>query len=280
MSDKLREDKEKINAYIKSLEESNRKLKLAQDELIRSEKLASVGRPSAGIAHEIGNPIGIILGYLSILRQQISETPEANESLNRLEKEVMRIDTIIRELLSFSRPSKIGFQQIQPNAVIQEATSIISHQKEFRNITLHLNLDESLPTIMADERLLQQVLINLFINAMDSMPNGGILSVSSECRKLTNYGPLDHSPANDGITILVRDNGSGIAQKDIQKIFDPFFTTKSPGKGTGLGLAVSYRIIESLGGIITVLSAPGKGTTFTIILPKSQEKRDAVKKTA
>jgi signal transduction histidine kinase len=280
MSDKLREDKDKINAYINSLEETNSKLKLAQDEVIRSEKLASVGRLAAGVAHEIGNPIGIILGYIEILRQQMNKTPDNKESLERLEEEVMRIDTIIRELLSFSRPSKIRFQPIQANEVIQETTSIISHQQGFRDINLHLNLEESLPTIMADEQLLQQVLINLFLNAMDAMPEGGTLTVSSEYKKLNNYGLLDYSLPKDGITILVEDNGTGIAQQEIHKIFDPFFTTKSPGKGTGLGLAVSHRIIESLGGTITVQSIPGKGTIFTIILPATQEKQSTISKTA
>ena len=193
MSDKLREDKDEIDDYVKSLEESNRQLQLAQDQVIRSEKLSSVGRLAAGVAHEIGNPIGIILGYIEILRQQISELPENNEPLERLETEVMRIDTIIRELLSFSRPSTVNLQPIQVNAVIQEATTIISHQKGFHGIKLKLTLDTSLPTIMADERLLQQVFINLFINAMDAMPEGGELSVSSEYRSLSNHGPLDYT---------------------------------------------------------------------------------------
>ena len=280
MSVKLREDKEKINAYIKSLEESNRKLKLAQDEVIRSEKLASVGRLAAGVAHEIGNPIGIILGYIEILRQDISKTEIESESLIRLEKEVMRIDSIIRELLSFSRPNTISLQPIQANTVIKEAASMITHQKGFRGIHLKLNLDSSLPLIMGDEGFFQQVLINLFINAMDAMPDGGTLSVKSEYRTASNHGPLDCTLPKDGITIQVSDTGSGINHENLNKIFDPFFTTKNPGKGTGLGLSVCHRIVESLGGIITVQSFSGKGTTFTIILPTTQEKQNTIKKTA
>lgn len=280
MSEKLREDKEKISRYIQSLEESNRKLTAAQDEVIRSEKLASVGRLAAGVAHEIGNPIGIILGYIEILRQEISNAESHSESLGRLEREVMRIDTIIRELLSFSRPNKISLQPILANDVIKEATSIITHQRGFRGINMELKLDKSIPSIMCDEGFLKQVLINLFINAMDAMPNGGILSVSSEYRTMSNHGPLDYTMATDAITIMVSDTGPGIDEKNITKIFDPFFTTKSPGKGTGLGLAVSHRIIESLGGIISVQSLPGKGTTFTILLPKTQEKQNVIGKTA
>ncbi len=280
MSDKLREDKDAIDNYVKSLEESNRQLQLAQDQVIRSEKLSSVGRLAAGVAHEIGNPIGIILGYVEILRQQISDGPDTNEPLERLEKEVMRIDSIIRELLTFSRPSTLHLQPIQVNSVIQEATTIISHQKGFQNIKLKLSLEESLPVIMADERLLQQVFINLFINAMDAMGDGGELSVSSEYRSVSNHGPLDYTLPHDGVTIMVSDSGVGIDQKHLEKIFDPFYTTKSPGKGTGLGLSVCHRIIESLGGVIRVQSIPGKGTTVTIMLPVSQESYTSVKHSA
>lgn len=280
MSNKLREDKEQIDNYIHSLQETNSKLKLAQDEVIRSEKLSSVGRLAAGVAHEIGNPIGIILGYIEILRQQRDESVGNAEALNRLETEVLRIDSIIRELLSFSRPSTVSLQPIQVNTLIQEATSLISHQKEFRAIKLELTLEKVLPIIMADERLLQQVLVNLFINAMDAMPDGGKLMVSSEHRTVSNHGPLDYTIPEEGITIMVRDTGAGINPEHINKIFDPFYTTKSPGKGTGLGLSVCHRIIESLGGVITVQSIPGEGTTFAIILPASQEHYSNIKHSA
>ena len=122
---------------------------------------------------------------------------------------------------------------------------------------MKLGLEESLPVIMADERLLQQVFINLFINAMDAMGDGGELSVSSEYRSMSNHGPLDYTLPHDGVTIMVSDSGVGIDQKHLEKIFDPFYTTKSPGKGTGLGLSVCHRIIESLGGVIRVQSMPG-----------------------
>ena len=218
----MREDKDKIDTYVKSLEESNRQLKQAQDEVIRSEKLSSVGRLAAGVAHEIGNPIGIILGYIEILRQQINENPENSGPLERLEKEVMRIDTIIRELLSFSRPSSVSLQPVQANEVIQEATTIISHQKGFRRIKLRLNLDKSLPTIMADERLLQQVLINLLINAMDAMPEGGELVCILRVPQYANHGPLDYTLPDDGITILVKDSGVGIDRSILIKFSTHF----------------------------------------------------------
>ncbi|MCK5422671.1 MAG: HAMP domain-containing protein, partial [Deltaproteobacteria bacterium] len=172
MSHKLEEDKKQIEQYITSLEDSNKKLKKAQDEVLRSEKLASVGKLAAGIAHEIGNPIGIIIGYVEILRQNTSPKEENLDMLKRVENEIMRIDKIIRELLGFSHPSKAALHPIQLNPLIEEAASLISHQKAFHDIELDLRLQDGLPFITADEQQFQQVMINLFINAMDAMQGG------------------------------------------------------------------------------------------------------------
>lgn len=266
MADRLREDKKQIEQYVQSLEESNRQLKMAQDEVLRSEKLASIGKLAAGVAHEIGNPIGIILGYIEVLHHNINQQEENFDTLKRIENEIMRIDKIIRELLSFSHPSKVSLHPIQVNPLIEETALLISHQKAFRSIELELKLQESLPLIMADEQQFQQVMINLFINAMDAMPNGGKLTIISEQQSdVTN---LSHTPSNpSGIKITIRDTGIGIKKEDLNRIFDPFYTTKDPGKGTGLGLSVCLRIIESFGGTISVVSSSGKGTKFTTILP-------------
>lgn len=270
MADKLREDRKQIEQYIQSLEESNRQLKKAQDEVLRSEKLASVGKLAAGVAHEIGNPIGIILGYIEILRHNMNQQEEDRDTdrdtLKRIEKEIMRIDKTIRELLSFSRPRKVSLHPIQVNLLIEEASSLISHQKAFRSIELELKLQEKLPLIMGDEQQFQQVMINLFINAMDAMPKGGRLTITSE--QQSNAKNLPHITSKlSNVRITTRDTGTGIKREHLKRIFDPFYTTKDPGKGTGLGLSVSLRIVESFGGIISVDSSPGKGTMFTIILP-------------
>jgi signal transduction histidine kinase len=259
MADKLREDRKQIEQYIHSLEKTNRQLKEAQDEVLRSEKLASVGKLAAGVAHEIGNPIGIILGYTEILRHNMNQQEENLDTLKRMENEIMRIDKIIRELLSFSRPSKTTLHSIQTNSLIEETVSLISHQKAFHAIELELKLQERLPPIMGDEQQFQQVMINLFINAMDAMPQGGKLTITTE--------PYSDGYNPSGVRMIIRDTGVGIEKEHLNKIFDPFYTTKSPGKGTGLGLSVSLRIIESFGGKISVESSPEKGTTFTIILP-------------
>lgn len=270
MADRLREDRKRIEQYIQSLEESNRQLKKAQDEVLRSEKLASLGKLAAGVAHEIGNPIGIILGYIEVLRHHINQQEENSDTLKRIENEIMRIDKIIRELLCFSHPSKVSLHPTQVNSLIEEAASLISHQKAFHSIELELKLEENLPLIMTDQQQFQQVMINLLINAMDAMPNGGRLTITSE--QSSDAKNLSHTFSNQtGVKVTVRDTGIGIKREHLNSIFDPFYTTKEPGKGTGLGLSVCLRIIESFGGTISVESSPGKGTTFTIILPAHLE---------
>jgi signal transduction histidine kinase len=266
MADKLREDRNQIEQHIQSLEESNKQLKKTQNELLRSEKLASVGKLAAGVAHEIGNPIGIILGYIDILRNNMNQQEENCDTLKRIENEITRIDKIIRELLSFSRPRKVSLHPILVNPLIEEAASLISHQKSFHSIELELKLQEGLPLIMGDEQQFQQVMINLLINAMDAMPEGGSLIVNSEHYSDTEDSPHTSS-RQSSVKITIRDTGVGILGKNINEIFDPFFTTKDPGKGTGLGLSVSLRIIESFGGKISVESSPGEGTEFTIKIP-------------
>jgi len=266
MVDKLREDRNQIEQYVQSLEESNKQLKKAQDEVLRSEKLASVGKLAAGVAHEIGNPIGIILGYIDILRNNMNQQEDNYDTLKRVENEIMRIDKIIRELLCFSRPRKASLHPIHVNSLIEEATSLISHQKSFQFIELELELQEGLPFIMGDEQQFQQVMINLLINAMNAMPEGGRLIINSE-RYSDVEDPSHTSPNQSGVKITIKDTVIGIPGGNINEIFDPFFTTKDPGKGTGLGLSVSLRIIESFGGKISVESSPGEGTEFTIKIP-------------
>jgi two-component system NtrC family sensor kinase len=269
MSEKLREYKQAIDNYIQSLKESNRELRRAQEELIRSEKLSSVGRLAAGIAHEIGNPIGIILGYLEILRRSLSRTDENADALGRVESEVMRIDRIIRELLSFARPSPVNLHPVVVNTVVEEAIALISHQKEIRAISVEKRLDGSLPPVMADESQLKQVMINLFINAMDAMQRGGKLTVATGQTNGPAPAPGSTVPRS-AVSISVSDTGTGIDPESLKNIFDPFFTTKSPGKGNGLGLSVCLRIIEIFAGTIAVKSSPGAGSTFTISLPVLQ----------
>ncbi|NWF91952.1 MAG: HAMP domain-containing protein [Syntrophaceae bacterium] len=300
MIERLREKQESIESYLKSLELANKKLKEAQEELIRTEKLASIGRFAAGVAHEVGNPLGAILGYTSILEKEGVKPEEAKDYLRRIEKEIERINRIVRELLDFSRPSKSEIQEIEVNKVIENTLSLLSYQKNFKNIKTDLDLQTDLPRIKGDESQLSQVFINIILNAVDAMPEGGALRIrtedivvedlleeelqqfyprrrkddplDSDYSRLRKPDPLSailskFSKGERLVKIRISDTGTGIPQENLERIFDPFFTTKDPDKGTGLGLSICLRIVESMGGRIRVESEVGKGSTFEIYLP-------------
>ncbi len=298
MTRRLRESQRNVHEYVRSLEAANERLQQTQMELIRSEKLASIGRFASGVAHEVGNPLGAILGYTSILQKSMAEGSEESEYMKRIEVEIQRINRIIRELLDFSRPSVVEVKEVDLNRVIENCLSLLSYQKSFKNITPELELKRDLPAVQADEPQIQQVFVNLIINAVDSMPDGGKLTLKTEDYVLQ-QGPKANNggrrrrkddPADSDYTHLRRsempgdpfpsfgkggnvvsasitDTGCGIHPDDLGKIFDPFFTTKDPDKGTGLGLSISLRILENFGGKLEVESQLGKGSTFRILLP-------------
>jgi signal transduction histidine kinase len=270
MTERLREGKEALEANIKSLEAAHEELKRAQDEVIGAEKMATVGRLAAGIAHEIGNPLGAILGYVDILQKGIGSGDEA-EYLRRIETEIQRINRIVRGLLDYARPGEFKVEEADVNDVIMSSLDLVSAQKGFERIEIRKDLGE-VPRVNADTHQLQQVLINLFINASDVMPEGGHLTVESRVRKGTVESGLSLKKSGDWVEILVTDTGSGMSEDEVKRIFDPFYTTKEPGKGTGLGLAICQRIIESFGGGIEVESRKGKGSTFKILLPLGKMK--------
>jgi signal transduction histidine kinase len=300
MIEKLKENRESLENYLESLESTNEQLKQAQEELIRTEKLASIGRFAAGVAHEVGNPLGAILGYTSILRKEGIGRQESEDYMNRIEKEIERINKIVRELLDFARPSKFEIREVEINKIIESTLSLLSYQKNFKNIQTQLDLQWDLPLIKGDESQLSQVFINIILNAIDAMPTGGILQIQTQ-RHVIEYLYADRSqriyaprrrsdptesdyshlrkyhPFSTGLTqfskgerlvrVRITDTGSGIKKEDLENIFDPFFTTKAPDKGTGLGLSISLKIVESLGGEIRVESEVGKGTTFEVYFP-------------
>jgi len=305
MASRLREDRAKMEEYIRSLERVNRELRKAQDEVIRSEKLASIGRLAAGVAHEIGNPTGAILGYLDLLSSGGLPKDEEKEVLKRSGSEAERIRRIVRELLDFSRPSPGGEEDVDINEVISNTLSLLYHQKKiWEQIQVVTEFQVDLPKWKGDPHQIQQVMINLFLNAADAMTLSNPSRVGGE-RKLrittrilaaeeaAEFGELlsrrrkEDPPAKDYsslrtkraqaaplpdeplslMQIEVEDTGPGIPREEIGKIFDPFYTTKPPGEGTGLGLAICLRILDSYGGRIRVKSELGKGTTFTLLLP-------------
>lgn len=267
---RLEENKKELRDHIASLEKANRELRQAQDEIIRSEKLASVGRLAAGVAHEIGNPIGIILGYLDLLHSRDTGDEERKDFLSRIESEITRINRIIRELLDFSRPSSGELTRTHVHEALQNTVSMLEPQPMMEELTTRLDLTALNDLVMADPNRLQQVFLNIIMNSADALSEAGgkdggkRLTIRSENR-------------NGHIRLTFSDNGPGIPQDELTRIFDPFYTTKEPGKGTGLGLSVSYRIVESLGGTIKAESVVGQGTTIMVLLPLVKEKKNEKK---
>jgi two-component system NtrC family sensor kinase len=267
---RLEENKKELRDHIASLEKANKELRQAQDEIIRSEKLASVGRLAAGVAHEIGNPIGIILGYLDLLNSRGITEEERSDFLSRIESEITRINGIIKELLDFSRPSSGELTRTHVHAALQNTVSMLEPQPMMEDITTRLELTAFHDVVLADPNRLQQVFLNIIMNSADALSGAGAreggkrLTIKSENR-------------DDHIRLTFSDNGPGIPQHELTRIFDPFYTTKEPGKGTGLGLSVCYRIIESLGGTIKAESVVGQGTTIIVIVPLVNEKKNKTK---
>ena len=274
MLKRLAENKERLEAHIRSLEAANLELKQAREEVLRSEKLSSLGRLAAGVAHEVGNPMGAILGYTNLLTDHVADNAEAMDYLRRIEKDVTRINTIVRELLDFSRPSPSEPAPLDVNVLVTESTSFLARQGLMASVKIETQLEKDVGMVWTDADQLKQVLINLMLNACDSMEEGGALTVASRrVSRVTERAGSDQHPI-EFIQISVSDTGKGIAASELNKIFDPFYSTKPPGKGTGLGLAISLRIIETFGGSIQVESTEGRGSTFTVELPLWEPNHD------
>jgi two-component system NtrC family sensor kinase len=255
--DELGELEMAFNSMALALKERDEELRnQTQRQLMRSEKMAALGRMAAGIAHEINNPLTGVLMYGHLLRDELPEGCQNWEDAEIIVKETTRCRELIRDLLDFSRETIPHKEIADINEVINKTISIIEKHVYFEKVEIIKELSEVLPEIMIDINQFEQVLINLALNAAESMSDGGKLILRSMA---------DLEKTN--VIIKVIDTGSGIPEENIDKIFDPFFTTKEVGKGTGLGLAVTYGIIQRHGGQISVESQIGSGTTFTITLP-------------
>lgn len=275
---------ERLEEEIKSLERVNLELTGAQEELLRSSTLAAVGRLAAGIAHEIGNPLGAVHGYLDILSKGLPDKEEEKEVIERASKEVSRIDLIVREFLEIARPSKRPSGPVDANCLLEDTVSTLGLHRDFTGVETKLTLAEGLPEVAIDEGKLRQVFMNLLLNAAQSMSGNNsvktvLISTSVEkravgqgLRRRKDDPPVNgrHSIDREFVVIRFTDNGSGVAERDASKIFDPFFTTKDVGKGTGLGLFISQSIIKTYGGGISFESGEGTGSTFTVILPSGR----------
>ncbi len=264
MSSQIQEAHDEINAWNRTLEErveqKTRELSGAQEEMLRVERMASIGKLAAVVAHEINNPLAGILTYSKLLKKRLSREHEPNAEnismLDLMESESRRCGEIVKNLMTFARPTSVNMEPSDLNAVIDRCVRLVQHQLTLKAVELHLALYKDLPAVRCDPGQIEQVILALVMNAIDALPNGGNLSLVS--RKLSNL---------EAVQIEVRDDGIGMPREVIAKMFEPFFTTKEHGRGLGLGLAISRNIVDRHGGRIEVASEPGHGTTFTITLP-------------
>jgi two-component system, NtrC family, sensor kinase len=297
MAERLLEDQWQLTENIRSLDETNRLLTEARDAMIRAEKMASVGRLGAGIAHEVGNPLGAILGYLSLLKR--GADARRAELFAAAEGEANRIDRIIRGLLDFARPRETVTQPTDVNRVIVDTLDLLRTQGHLGQIEVELELSAEAAVVNGDPYQLQQVFVNLLVNAGDALEHtpSAHLTLATMRRAVRDAPP--HQPARrrddppgidyshrrrlaamprwpvgdpesdsgDVVEIMVIDNGPGLPPELIDQIFEPFVTTKEPGKGTGLGLALCARLVESMGGMIHADNAADGGAVFRVTLP-------------
>jgi two-component system sensor histidine kinase HydH len=241
------------------LDESHRKLKeqtdilfQTEEQLRRADRLSALGELSAGMAHEIRNPLGAIKGAVEILKDDYSSEDTKYEFIKILLKESDRLNNIVQEFLGFARPKPPEFQLADLNAAIESALVLTAQEARKTGVSIEKKLDPAIGMRSLDAGLLNQAFLNLILNAIQAMPRGGVLTVESHLR-------------NDAVEVKIGDTGVGIPAGDRKKLFSPFFTTKK--NGTGLGLAITYRIVENHRGKIDVSSEPGKGTTFTVKIP-------------
>ena len=289
---------------VASLERTNRELTEARDELIRSEKLASLGQMAAGVAHEIGNPLAAIMGNVDLLRRR-AEGRE-RELLDATAEQVRRIDRIVRGLLDYSRVREPKVRPIDVNDVVHKTLELLGAQRRFSGLEVDTSLDSGLPAVAADPYQLEQVLVNLLLNAADAMEGRTrpVIHIgtshrvydepaASPARRKDDPPGIDYShrrrfyrpervprasPFHEGegiVEIRVEDTGGGIPPDDLERIFEPFMTTKDPGKGTGLGLAVCARLIDAMDGTIRAGNTE-RGAVFTVLLPASDQPAEAL----
>lgn len=246
----------RVRAAGHTIERQKEQLEQANQQLLQAAKLASVGELASGMAHEINNPVGIIMGRTDyILATQGNLSAEAKDDLKVVRGQAERVASTVRNLLTFARPSPLSIQRVDLAQLVDQAIKLEAPRCRTAAVEIERSTSGRIPAIRADPDRLQQVLINLMNNAIEAMPQGGRLGV-----RLANGG-------GGHVSVDISDTGTGISEEHQARIFDPFFTTKPVGKGTGLGLAVSYGIIRDHGGEIRVSSVPGNGSKFSIMLP-------------
>jgi two-component system NtrC family sensor kinase len=264
MSCQLHEARGEIDAWTETLEkrveEKTRELSGAQEEMLRVERMASIGKLAAVVAHEINNPLAGILTYSKLLKKRLGREskPDAENlsMLDLMESESRRCGDIVKNLMTFARPTSMNREPADLNGMIDRCVRLVQHQLELKNIELRVESDKELPAVRCDVGQIEQVMLALVMNAIDALVSGGNLTLASR-----------RGPKPDEVQLEVRDDGVGMPPDVVANMFEPFFTTKEHGRGLGLGLAISRNIVDRHGGRIRVASEPGRGTIFTVTLP-------------
>ena len=258
----------------------------AQGYLVRAEKLASIGRLAAGIAHEVGNPLGAISTYVEVLRHRGGDA-EVTQGITR---EIERIDRIVRSLLDYAGPHEEALRPLDPVPVIRGAFGLLQSQGVLKRVRAHLDLSEDLPRILGWAHTLEQTIVNLVLNAVDAAPGGDVVVGARRWSYEPAHAPPrrgsdprwtifprppdrrpmrpDYQPGIPGILTFVADSGSGVPPEDRERVFEPFYTTKDPGRGTGLGLAIVQRAVYDMGGVVWVDTAREGGAAFKMFFPE------------
>ncbi len=284
MIERLKEKESDLNRRIQELEDLNAKLTKAQNTLMRTEKMASLGQLAAGLSHEIGNPLAAIQGYVEIIESEKGNAAVLDEFLPEIQKEIERINRIVRGLLTYARPQEGETSKFDIAELITNTVELISPQPVFKHVSITTDLRYGL-VVEANFYAMQQAIVNLLLNASQAMESEGEIRIA-----VREIGEADNSlkeryankldPQTDYVLITIEDSGPGIPPDILNKIFDPFFTTKPVGKGTGLGLALVQKVVEENGGIIDVESAPDSGAIFFIILPIAERVSQTVEQLA
>lgn len=259
----------------------------AQSQLVRSEKLASIGRLAAGVAHEVGNPLGAVGTYLEVLRRRGSER-EITEGMAR---ELERLDRIVRSLLDYARPQEDPLVPVDPDRIVRGAFELLRAQGAFRNVRAETDIGLHVPEVLGRAHVLEQTLVNLLLNAVDATPPGGSITIGARrwayepglvlTRRASDPGHslfprpaperrpsrIEFAAGQPGSLLFVADSGPGVAPEDRDKVFEPFYTTKEPGRGTGLGLAIVARSVHEMGGVVWVDVAREGGAAFKLFFP-------------
>ncbi len=328
MADRLIRNQRALEENVRSLDEANRALTEAKNELVRAEKMATVGRLAAGVAHEVGNPLNAIMGYLEIARRRGADGRQAGdptaddpaaadgggeagaeaetaEWVEGIEHEARRIDRIVRGLLEYARPREGEASAVRPGEVVDRTVELLAAQGRLKGKEVEVEVEEDVPEIVADPHQLQQVLVNLLLNACDAVEEAGspgrirvevtreaapeVPPVGRPPRREDDPEAVDFSHArrleaaaagvpeprfeagDEVVAVRVLDDGTGLEEGEAHQLFDPFYSTKEPGRGTGLGLAVSARLVDGMGGTIRADDRPEGGAVFTVLLPRAPE---------